>query len=67
MDALIVFVVMHCGVPEAIVVDMPDQVIWDEVSEDERGRASEFIQRVRTDGARVIVIEVKDDKCAVST
>lgn len=67
MEALVVFVVMHCAVPEVLIVDTPTEVVWDEVTEDERERAVAFIARMKEQRARVVTIEVKDDKCAIST
>ena len=65
--AVLVFLVMHCGVPEVLIRDTSERAEWHEVAKGEREKALDYVRKAEEAGARVIIIEVKDDKCAVST
>jgi len=67
MDALIVVVLLHCGVVEGLLRDSPTQLEWAAVTKDEQVQALAFIKKHEESGARVITIEVKDAKCGTST
>ena len=65
--SVILFVVMHCGAVEVLIRDTSEKAEWHEVDKSEQERAKAYIEKAGDAGARVITIEVKDDKCGVST
>lgn len=67
MEALIVFVVMHCGAVEALIKDDMQSVGWTTIGKDQQEGAHEFVMQEKAKGAKVVVLQVKDDKCATST
>jgi hypothetical protein len=70
MEALIVVLVMHCGVPEAIVIDSPVKLSVITVPKDKRDQAIEQYLKAEAAGARVDKVNVEDatgEKCPVST
>ena len=70
MEALIVVLVMHCGVPEAIILDSPEKLSVAPVPIELRAAVlAQFLEAealgVRT--AKVIVEDATGEKCPVST
>lgn len=65
--AVILFVVMHCNQVEVLIKDTSVSAEWTEIAKDEQARAKAYILKADEAGARVITIQVKDEKCAVST
>ena len=70
MEALIVVLVMHCGVPEAVVLDSPDKLRIAAVPVENRAAIlAQFLEAealgVRT--AKVVVEDATGEKCPVST
>lgn len=70
MEALIVVLVMHCGIPEAVVLDTPDNLRIAPVSVEMRAMVLEQYLKAEEGGARTAKVNVEDvtgEKCKVST
>ena len=70
MEALIVVLVMHCGVPEAVILDSPDKIRIAPVPIERRAAVLAQFLEAEAAGARTAKVVVEDatgEKCKVST
>lgn len=68
MEPLIVFLLMHCGMEEAVIVDSPGEVRWAVITNDNRAATKKLLTDPEAMGARVVVLKVEGEKaCGVST
>lgn len=68
MNALVVFVLLHCGQIEAVIVDSPTEVHWAVIDASKRESAKKLVLDLAAEGAKVYELKLEGDKvCGVST
>jgi hypothetical protein len=70
MEAVILVLVLHCGVPEAIVRDTPEDLRVIPIPVALRERVLEDFKRLEAAGAQTGIVRVEEatgEKCGVST